>query len=96
MSKPNDTAPGVQPMATAEVIPMSEPFGGPGKRQEVETLIRRVADTLHRLNEQIEAAVKAGATVELMRRSRIHNGSGQWGDQMIPIIRMAEQNDRKD
>jgi len=83
-------------MATAEIIPMSEPFGGPGKRHEVEVLIRRVADTLHRLNEQIEAAVKAGATVELMRRSRIHNGEGQWGDQMVPIIRMPEHDDRKE
>jgi len=81
---------------SAEIIPMSEPFGGPGQRHEVEVLIRRVADTLHRLNEQIEAAVKAGATVELMRRSRIHNGTGQWGDQMVPIIRMAEHDDDKD
>lgn len=83
-------------MRTAEVIPMNEPFGGPGKRQEMETLIRRVADTLHRLNEQIEAAVKAGATVELMRRSRIHNGEGQWGDQMVPIIHVPVNDDRKD
>lgn len=79
---------------TAEVIPMNEPFGGPGKRQEMEVLIRKVADTLHRLNEQIEAAVKAGATVELMRRSRIHNGEGQWGDQMVPIIRLACHDDK--
>lgn len=81
---------------TAEVISMSDPFGGPGKRQEKEVLIRRVADTLHRLNEQIEAAVKAGVTVELMRRSRIHNGEGQWGDQMIPIIHVPSREDRKD
>jgi len=81
-------------MCSAEIIPMNEPFGGPGQRQEVDVLIRRVADTLHRLNEQIEAAVKAGATVELMRRSRIHNGTGQWGDQMVPIIRMAEHDDK--
>jgi hypothetical protein len=83
-------------MRTAEVIPMSEPFGAPGNKQEVEVLIRRLADTLHRLNEQIEAAVKAGATVELMRRSRIHNGVGQWGDQMVPIIHMPEIKEPKD
>lgn len=83
-------------MRTATVIPMNEPFGGPGKREEVEVLIRKVADTLHRLNEQIEAAVKAGATVELMRRSRIHNGQGQWGDQMVPIIRIPEREDQRD
>jgi len=81
---------------TAEIISMSDPFGGPGKHQEKEALIRRVADTLHRLNEQIEAAVKAGVTVELMRRSRIHNGEGQWGDQMIPIIHVPAHEDRKD
>ncbi len=81
---------------TAEVIQMSDPFGGPGRRHEAEILIRRVADTLHRLNEQIEAAVKVGVTIELMRRSRIHNGEGQWGDQMVPIIHMPVNEDRKD
>lgn len=51
-----------------------------------ETAIRRVADQMHRLNHAIAQAVEAGATVELLRCSRYHSGSGQWGDQMQPIV----------
>lgn len=65
-------------------------------RPDLNALIRRVADTVHRLNEQIEFAVRAGVTIELMRVSRCHNGSGQWGDQMAPIIRMSNTEDRWD
>lgn len=79
-------------MRSADVIAISEPFNGP--RQDADTLIRKVADTLHRLNQQITTAVDAGVTIELMRGSRCHNGRGQWGDQMIPIVRVAEPSRR--
>jgi hypothetical protein len=77
-------------MTTANVIAISEPFSGPDKVDQ-DALIRRVADTVHRLNHQITSAVGAGVTIELMRASRIHNGRGQWGDQMIPIVKIAER-----
>ena len=83
---------GDRPMRSADVIAISEPFNGP--RQDADTLIRKVADTLHRLNQQITTAVDAGVTIELMRGSRCHNGRGQWGDQMIPIVRVAEPSRR--
>ncbi|AHB48563.1 hypothetical protein W911_09445 [Hyphomicrobium nitrativorans NL23] len=76
-------------MRSADVIAISEPFNGP-RKVDADTLIRKVADTLHRLNQQIATAVEAGVTIELMRGSRFHNGRGQWGDQMIPIVRIAE------
>lgn len=72
-----------------EVFAIAEPFNGP-RSVDTEALIRRVADTLHRLNQQIERAVEAGITVEVMRGSRIHNGRGQWGDQMIPVVRVSD------
>ena len=31
-------------------------------------------------------AVEAGVTVELIRSSRHHNGDGNWGDLLIPVI----------
>ncbi len=76
-------------MRSADVIAISEPFSGP-KAVDQDTLVRKVADTLHRLNQQITNAVDAGVTIEIMRASRHHNGRGQWGDQMIPIVKIAE------
>lgn len=49
--------------------------------------IREVAETVHRANEAVRRAVDAGVSVELIRVSRYHDGSGSWGDQMIPAVR---------
>jgi hypothetical protein len=57
---------------------------------DMETAIRRVADSLHRLNHAIVSAVQAGATVELLRCSRYHCGNGRWGDQMAPMVTVPE------
>lgn len=54
---------------------------------ERERAINRVADAVHRVNEAIQRAVSAGASVELVRVSRFHDGTGNWGDQMIPLVR---------
>jgi hypothetical protein len=54
-----------------------------------EKAVRRVADAVHRVNEAIIRAVDAGISVELVRTSRFHDGTGNWGDQMIPMIREA-------
>jgi hypothetical protein len=51
--------------------------------------VRRVADAVHRVNEAIIRAVDSGISVELVRTSRFHDGTGNWGDQMIPMIREA-------
>jgi hypothetical protein len=51
-----------------------------------DSALRMVANSLHRLNEAIVKAADTGITVELMRASRYHGGSGSWGDQMVPII----------
>lgn len=76
-------------MRTADVIAISEPFNGPSQTDS-DVIIRKVAQTLHRLNQQIATAVNAGVTIEMMRGSRFHNGRGQWGDQMIPIVKVAQ------
>jgi hypothetical protein len=49
--------------------------------------VRRVAEAAHRLNAAVDQAVKAGFSVELVRCSRLHDGTGNWGDQMVPVIR---------
>ncbi len=54
---------------------------------ERERIINRMADAVHRMNEAIAKAVDTGITVELVRVSRHHCGSGNWGDQMVPMIR---------
>ena len=48
--------------------------------------LRMVANSLHRLNDAIVKAADTWLTIELMRASRYHAGSGSWGDQMVPII----------
>lgn len=52
-----------------------------------ESAIRMLANSLHRLNEAVVKCVNAGVTVELMRTARYHTESGNWGDQLTPIIR---------
>lgn len=79
-------------MHSTNVHPINRSTSVP--QTDVNAHIRRVADTVHRLNEHIEAAVNAGVTIELMRASRCDNGCGQWGDQMAPIIRMSDTEDR--
>jgi len=49
--------------------------------------IKKIADAMHRLNEAIRQGVDAGLTIELIRVSRCHSGSGNWGDQMIPLLK---------
>jgi len=56
-------------------------------RNEANRGVRRVAEAAHRLNIAIEQAVAEGYTVELIRTSRVHDGAGNWGDQMVPVIR---------
>lgn len=56
----------------------------------LESAIRQVADRMHRLNNAIVQAVEAGATIELVRCSRHHDGKGHWGDQMQPVVTIRE------
>lgn len=49
--------------------------------------IHRVADMVHRLNEAVQRAVEEGVSIELVRVSRHHSGSGAWGDQIVPTVR---------
>ncbi len=53
----------------------------------VDRAINRVAEAVHRLNEAVQRAVASGVSVELIRVSRFHDGSGNWGDQVVPMIR---------
>ena len=51
-----------------------------------ETMIRMLANDLHRLNQSVMKAVDAGVSVEIVRSARHHGGDGNWGDLLIPII----------
>jgi len=57
--------------------------------------IRRVAEAVHRLNQLIVDAIKTGVSVELMRVHRHHDGTGNWGDQMVPLVRQSDQDQGK-
>lgn len=57
---------------------------------EQESAIRIIANNLHRLNDAVVKAVEAGVTVELMRTARYHNATGNWGDQLTPVIRPSK------
>ena len=49
--------------------------------------VDRVAEASHRLDEAVRRAIEAGYSVELVRTSRHHDGSGNWGDQIVPTVR---------
>lgn len=51
-----------------------------------QTVIRMLANDLHRLNLSVMKAVEAGVSVELVRSARHHGGDGNWGDLLIPVI----------
>jgi len=51
-----------------------------------QTMIRMLANDLHRLNHSVMKAVEAGVSVELVRSARHHGGDGNWGDLLIPVI----------
>ena len=49
--------------------------------------VDRVAEAAHRLNDAVQRAIAAGYSVELVGTSRHHDGSGNWGDQIVPTVR---------
>ena len=51
-----------------------------------QSVIRMLANDLHRLNYAVMKAVDAGVSVELVRSARHHAGDGNWGDLLIPVI----------
>ncbi len=55
-----------------------------------ERALRRMADAVHYLNLAVMRAVDSGLSVELVRASRHHDGGGNWGDQMVPLVRVRE------
>lgn len=59
----------------------------PPEKASADRAINRVAEAVHRLNEAVQRAVATGVSVELVRVSRYHDGSGNWGDQVVPMIR---------
>lgn len=52
-----------------------------------ERAVNRVAEATHRLNEAVRRATEEGYSIELIRVSRIHDGNGNWGDQVVPSVR---------
>jgi hypothetical protein len=72
-------------MSNPEFSRVSKPSGS-----EQERALRRMADAVHTMNLAIARAVDSGLSVELVRGSRHHDGSGNWGDQMVPLVRVKE------
>lgn len=69
-------------MPTPDFKPASMPDSSSRQRA-----VERVAEAAHRLNEAVRRALEAGYSVELVRTSRAHDGSGNWGDQVVPSVR---------
>ena len=69
----------------------SKSKGGADMTEDKEMAIRQIANSLHRLNDAVIAAVNAGVSVELMRASRYHNEEGAWGDMLVPIIHQKSE-----
>jgi NADH:ubiquinone oxidoreductase subunit D len=53
---------------------------------EQESVIRILANELHRVNEAVMKCVEQGLSVELQRVKRHHSEDGYWGDMIVPII----------
>ena len=51
-----------------------------------QSMIRMLANDLHRFNASVMKAVESGVSVELVRSARHHGGDGNWGDLMIPVV----------
>jgi hypothetical protein len=51
-----------------------------------QSMIRMLANDLHRLNASVMKAVESGVSVELVRSARHHGGDGNWGDLLIPVV----------
>ncbi len=66
-------------------------MGKANDTEKREAAIRQIANSLHRLNDAVIAAVDAGVSVELMRASRYHNEDGAWGDMLVPIIHQKSE-----
>jgi 3-oxoacyl-[acyl-carrier-protein] synthase III len=54
--------------------------------EEQTAAVRILANELHRVNTAMMQCVEAGLAVELQRVARHHDGTGYWGDMMIPIV----------
>ena len=63
----------------------------PLMNDDQQTIIRILANELHRLNYTIMKAVEAGVSVELSRAARHHSGDGNWGDLLVPVIMTYNQ-----
>jgi hypothetical protein len=62
-----------------------------GNVSDREQAISQIHDAVHVINETIRKGIDMGISVELVRISRCHDGTGNWGDQMCPVIRQAER-----
>lgn len=63
------------------------PDNGNDLNPEQGEAMRMMANHLHRLNQAVVRCVDAGLTVEILRAARYHNEAGNWGDQLLPIVR---------
>jgi hypothetical protein len=63
------------------------PDDGQGMTPEQGEAMRIMANHLHRLNQAVVRCVDSGLTVELVRAARYHDEAGNWGDQLLPIVR---------
>ncbi len=63
----------------------------PDMNADQQSIIRILANELHRLNYTIMKAVDAGVSIELSCAVRHHNDDGNWGDLLVPVIHTNKQ-----
>lgn len=73
-------------MSVTQFAPAAMPDTDAQKRA-----VDRVAEAAHRLNDAVQRAIAAGYSVELVRTSRHHDGTGNWGDQIVPTVRNSAE-----
>lgn len=72
---------------TSNAKPDFQPLNRQAEETKEEKALRRVSDAIHRANTEIALALEAGFSVELARKNRLHDGQGNWADQMVPMVR---------
>lgn len=47
---------------------------------------KEVSDAVRRTNNEIALALETRLSVELERKNRLHDGNGNWADQIVPVV----------
>ena len=67
------------------------PYPAAGGSAAQMAALRDLSKAVELTNQMVLRAVNAGASVEIVRVARCHDGCGHWGDQMVFAIRSQDE-----